>query len=358
MKWLLLLLPLAIALEHFAPERALLIFVVAGLGIVPLASMMAQATGSLAVRLGPGIGGLLNATFGNAAEFIIALAALRGGLHDMVKASIAGTIIGNILFVLGVAMVLGGTRHGEQRYDARAARTQATMLTLAVIALIMPAGYGAIVPNADAALESISAWIAIALLLVYVANVAFTLAASRAANARRKPSDPETDDGHAHHAPQWSMKKAVMILAAVSAGIIWMSEILVAAVEPASAELGLSDAFTGVFVLAVIGGAAEQATAIVAARQNRMDLAMSIVLGASVQLALLVAPLLVLLSYVVGPHPMGLVFGPGLVLIILFSVLITGQVASDGRTDWLRGVQLLAVYLILGAVFFYVPDVR
>lgn len=358
MKWLLLLLPLAIALEHFAPERALLIFVVAGLGIVPLASMMAQATGSLAVRLGPGIGGLLNATFGNAAEFIIALAALRGGLHDMVKASIAGTIIGNILFVLGVAMVLGGTRHGEQRYDARAARTQATMLTLAVIALIMPAAYGAIVPNADAALESISAWIAIALLLVYVANVAFTLAASRAANARRKPSDPETDDGHAHHAPQWSMKKAVMILAAVSAGIIWMSEILVAAVEPASAELGLSDAFTGVFVLAVIGGAAEQATAIVAARQNRMDLAMSIVLGASVQLALLVAPLLVLLSYVVGPHPMGLVFGPGLVLIILFSVLITGQVASDGRTDWLRGVQLLAVYLILGAVFFYVPDVR
>jgi Ca2+:H+ antiporter len=358
MKWLLLLLPLAIALEHFAPERSLLIFVVAGLGIVPLASMMAQATGSLAVRLGPGIGGLLNATFGNAAEFIIALAALRGGLHDMVKASIAGTIIGNILLVLGVAMVLGGKRHGEQHYDARAARTQATMLTLAVIALIMPAGYGAIVPNADAALESISAWIAIALLLVYVANVAFTLAASRAANARRKPSEPETDDGHAHHAPQWSMKKAIMILAAVSVGIIWMSEILVAAVEPASAELGLSDAFTGVFVLAVIGGAAEQATAIVAARQNRMDLAMSIVLGASVQLALLVAPLLVLLSYVVGPHPMGLVFGPGLVLTILFSVVITGQVASDGRTDWLRGVQLLAVYLILGAVFFYVPDVR
>jgi Ca2+:H+ antiporter len=358
MKWLLLLLPLAIALEHFAPERSLLIFVVAGLGIVPLASMMAQATGSLAVRLGPGIGGLLNATFGNAAEFIIALAALRGGLHDMVKASIAGTVIGNILLVLGVAMVLGGKRHGEQRYDARAARTQATMLTLAVIALIMPAGYGAIVPNADAALESISAWIAIALLLVYVANVAFTLAASRAANARRKPSEPETDDGHAHHAPQWSMKKAIMILAAVSVGIIWMSEILVAAVEPASAELGLSDAFTGVFVLAVIGGAAEQATAIVAARQNRMDLAMSIVLGASVQLALLVAPLLVLLSYVVGPHPMGLVFGPGLVLTILFSVVITGQVASDGRTDWLRGVQLLAVYLILGAVFFYVPDVR
>jgi len=360
MRWLLLLMPLAIALEHYAPERSLLIFLVAGLGIVPLASLMAQATGSLAVRLGPGVGGLLNATFGNAAELIIALAALRGGLHDMVKASIAGTIIGNILFVLGVAMVMGGTRHGEQRYDGRAARTQATMLTLAVIALIMPAAYGAIVPDADAQLDPISAWIAVALLLVYVANVAYTLMASRVAMAKKangRTEEAPADAHDLHHAPQWSPKKAVIVLAAVSLGIIWLSEILVGAVEPASEELGLSDAFTGVFVLAVIGGAAEQATAIVAARQNRMDLAMSIALGASVQLALLVAPLLVLLSYVVGPHPMGLVFGPGLVLTILFSVLITGQIASDGRTDWLRGVQLLAVYLILAAVFFYVPDV-
>ncbi|UTA53316.1 hypothetical protein L3D22_13180 [Lysobacter soli] len=249
--------------------------------------------------------------------------------------------------------------HGEQRYDGRAARVQATMLTLAVIALIMPAAYGAIVPDAQPQLDPISAWIAVALLLVYVANVAYTLMASRAIRARKPGVTDETaaDLHHAHQAPQWSPRKALIVLAAVSLGIIWLSEILVGAVEPASEELGLSDAFTGVFVLAVIGGAAEQATAIVAARQNRMDLAMSIALGASVQLALLVAPLLVLLSYVIGPHPMGLVFGPGLVLTILFSVLITGQIASDGRTDWLRGVQLLAVYLILAAVFFYVPDV-
>lgn len=358
MKWLLVLMPLAIVLEHLAPERSLLIFIVAGLGIIPLASLMAQATGSLAVKLGPAVGGLLNATFGNAAELIIALAALRNGLHDMVKASLAGTIIGNILFVLGVAMVLGGARHGEQRYDARAARTQATMLTLAVIALIMPAAYGVIVPGAESQLNSISAWIAVAMLCVYVANVVYTLVAARSASARATAAGKANDAAaHAHHGPQWGTKKAVTVLAAVSLGIIWLSEILVGAVEPASEELGLSDAFTGVFVLAVIGGAAEQATAIVAARQNRMDLAMSIVLGASVQLALLVAPLLVLLSYVMGPHPMGLVFGPGLVLIILFSVLITGQITSDGRTDWLRGVQLLAVYLILAAVFFYVPDV-
>ena len=351
MKWLLLLMPLAVVLEHTTHGRPLLVFAVAAAGIIPLAAFMAQATGSLAVRLGPALGGLLNATFGNAAELIIALTALRAGLHDMVKASIAGTIIGNILLVLGIAMVLGGSRHGEQSYDARAARTQATMLTLAVMALILPAAYRSIVPDADTALDSISAWIAIALLVVYVANVAFTIVQSRREGAG-------AGDAHAHHhGPQWSVGRALLVLFAVTLGIVWLSEILVATVEPASESLGLSDAFTGVFVLAVIGGAAEQATTIVAARQNRMDLAMSIALGSGVQLALLVAPLLVLLSYVIGPHPMGLVFGPGLVLTILLAVIITGQVASDGRTDWLRGVQLLALYLILGAVFFYVPNV-
>ncbi|WP_202922309.1 calcium/proton exchanger [Pseudoxanthomonas koreensis] len=352
MKWLLVLVPIAIALEHFAPGNALLIFAVAALGIIPLAAIMAQATGSLATRLGPGLGGLLNATFGNAAELIIALAALRAGLHDMVKASLAGTIIGNVLFVLGVAMVLGGTRHGDQTYDARSARTQATMLTLAVTALILPAAYLSIVPSAEVQMNSLSTIIAGIMLAVYVANVAFTMVRSRADAAAAAA-------GHAdlHHGPQWAPGKALAVLFAVTLGIIWLSEILVGTVESASEAMGFSDAFTGVFVLAVIGGAAEQATAMGAARQNRMDLSMSITLGASVQLALLVAPLLVLMSFFVGPQPMDLVFGPGLVLTILFSVIIAGQVASDGRADWLRGVQLLAVYLILATVFFFVPDV-
>lgn len=351
MKWLLVLVPLAIVLEHLAPGNDLLIFAVAALGIVPLASIMAQATGVLATRLGAGLGGLLNATFGNAAELIIALAALRSGLHEMVKASLAGTIIGNVLFVLGVAMVLGGSKHGDQSYDARAARTQATMLTLAVIALILPAAYLSLVPHAEGQMNSISALIACIMLAVYVANVAFALV--------RSGADAGADaagHGDLHQGPAWTPRKALLVLFAVTAGIVWLSEILVGTVEAASEAMGFSDAFTGVFVLAVIGGAAEQATAIVAARQNRMDLSMSITLGASVQLALLVAPLLVLLSYGIGPHPMGLVFGPGLVLTILFAVLIAGQVASDGRADWLRGVQLLAVYLILAAVFFFVPD--
>ena len=353
MKWLLVLVPIAIALEHFAPGNALLVFAVAALGIVPLASIMAQATGSLATRLGPGLGGLLNATFGNAAELIIALAALRAGLHDMVKASLAGTIIGNVLFVLGVAMVLGGSRHGDQTYDARAARTQAIMLTLAVTALILPAAYLAIVPRAEMQMHNMSALIAGIMLAVYVANVAFTLVRSRADAAAAAAA---AGHGDLHHGPDWSPRKALAVLFAVTLGIIWLSEILVGTVEAASEAVGFSDAFTGVFVLAVIGGAAEQATAIVAARHNRMDLSMSITLGASVQLALLVAPLLVLLSFFVGPAPMDIVFGPGLVLTILFSVIIAGQVASDGRADWLRGVQLLAVYLILATVFFFVPD--
>jgi Ca2+:H+ antiporter len=353
MKWLLLLVPLAIVLERVAPGNALLVFAVAALGIVPLAAIMAQATGSLATRLGAGLGGLLNATFGNAAELIIALAALRSGLHDMVKASLAGTIIGNILFVLGVAMLLGGARNGDQTYDARAARTQATMLTLAVIALILPAAYLALVPRAEAQMNSISALIAGIMLVVYVANVAFALLRSRADVAAGQAHE----GGDLHHGPQWSVGKAMLVLLALTLGIVWLSEILVGTVEAASEAMGFSDAFTGVFVLAVIGGAAEQATAIVAARKNRMDLSMSITLGSGVQLALLVAPLLVLLSYFVGPQPMGLVFGPGLVLSILFSVIIAGQVASDGRSDWLRGVQLLAVYLILATVFFFVPDV-
>jgi Ca2+:H+ antiporter len=354
MKWLLLLVPLAIVLEHLAPGNDLLVFGVAALGIVPLASIMAQATGALATRLGPGLGGLLNATFGNAAELIIALAALRAGLHEMVKASLAGTIIGNILFVLGVAMVVGGSRHGDQTYDARAARTQATMLTLAAIALILPAAYLNLVPQAEVQMDSISSLIAWILLAVYVANVAFTLVRSRADAAAGHAAGGH---GSVHDGPAWTPAKALLVLCAVTLGIVWLSEILVGTVEAASEAMGFSDAFTGVFVLAVIGGAAEQATAIVAARQNRMELSMSISLGASVQLALLVAPLLVLLSYFVGPAPMDMVFGPGLVLTILFAVIIAGQVASDGRADWLRGVQLLAVYLILAAVFFFVPDV-
>jgi Ca2+:H+ antiporter len=351
MKWLLLFLPLAIALEHLAPERTLAIFACAALAIIPLAALMARATGVLASKLGPAIGGLLNATFGNAAEFIICLAALRSGLQEMVKASLAGAIFGNILLVLGVAMLVGGWRRREQRYNPAAVRSLASMLTLAVIALVLPAIFVALAPAERESLGAMSVWIAVALIAVYACNVFYTLVTHRQA-----PTEGEgAQEAHAHAVAPWKPGVAAGVLAGATVGIVWMSEVLVGVIEPATESLGLSPWFAGVFVLAVLGSAAEQATAIVAAKHDRMDLAMSIALGASVQLALLITPLLVLASHFVGPAPMPLLFGPGLVLTLVLAVLITGQIAGDGRSDWLRGVQLLAVYLILAGVYYHAP---
>ena len=346
MKWLLIFAPVALLLEQFAHERTLLIFACAAIAIVPLAGIMAQATSVLAEKVGPSIGGLLNATFGNAAEFIICLAALRQGLHTMVMASLAGAIVGNILLVMGLAMVIGGRRWGEQAYDTVMARSLSAMLTLAAISMILPAAYRAIVPSEAAAIDSVSVWIALVLLGIYACNVIHTLV-----TAKKAPADAHGG----HDVPPWSTGRAALVLGAATFGVVIMSEILVAVIEPATESLGLSPAFSGVFVLAVLGGAAEAVSAILAARQNRMDLAMSIAQGASVQLALLIAPALVLLSYFVGPQPMALVFSPALVLSVLLAVMISGQVASGGRTDWFRGAQLLSVYLILAAVFFHAP---
>lgn len=354
MKWLLVFAPIALLLEHFAPDRTLLIFATAAISIVPLAAIMAQATSVLAAKLGPSIGGLLNATFGNAAEFIICLAALREGLHAMVKASLAGAIIGNILLVMGVSMLLGGRRFGVQRYDVAITRSLSAMLTLSVISMILPAAYRAVVPAEAAAIDSVSLWIAIVLLLMYACSVVYTL--------RPQPAEPAAEDAHGghgghggHDVPPWSPARAALVLGTATFGVVIMSEILVAVIEPATESLGLSPAFAGVFVLAVLGGAAEAVSAILAARSGQMGLSISIAQGASVQLALLIAPLLVLLSYFVGPEPMALVFSPGLVVSVLLAVMISNVVAVDGRTDWYRGAQLLTVYLILAAVYFYAP---
>ncbi len=352
MSVLLLFVPIAIGLEHLALERHLLVFLASALAILPLAGWMGRATEQLAERMGEGVGGLLNATFGNAAELIIALAALRAGLHDVVKASIAGSIVGNILLVLGAAMLAGGLRHPEQRFNAAGARSQATMLTLAAIALILPAAYRAAVGGGVAAgLGSLSVWIAVVLLVVYALNLVFALVTHSSLFA----GSHESEEGVAHEKP-WTTGRAALVLAAATAAIAWMSEILVGAIEPTARWLGLSDAFVGVFVVAILGNAAEHTTAIGAALKDRMDLSLSIAIGSSVQVALFVAPVLVLVSLVLGPTPMDLAFPGGLVLAVLLGVLITGQVAGDGRSDWLKGVQLLAVYVILGLAFFFAPD--
>jgi Ca2+:H+ antiporter len=336
MSWLLVFVPLAIGLEHWMPQQHLAIFAASGLGILPLAAWMGRATERLAERMGEGVGGLLNATFGNAAELIIALAALRSGLYDVVKASIAGSIVGNILLVLGAAMMAGGLRHRQQEFNPQGARAQATMLMLAAITLILPAAYKvALGEGAGPGLVPLSVSISAVLLVVYGLFLAFSLGTHSALFRGSL-------DHHDDRAAPWSIGRAALVLAASTAAIAWMSELLVGSIQPAAKDLGLGSAFVAVFVVAILGNAAEHATAITVAMKNRMDLALSIAIGSSVQVAMFVAPLLVLLSLVIGPHPMDLAFPGGLVLIVLLSVLITGQVAADGRSDWLKGIQLLA----------------
>ncbi|MDI9848081.1 calcium/proton exchanger [Rhodoblastus sp. 17X3] len=346
MNWLLIFIPVTLGLELFAPERHVLIFVTSCMAILPLAAWMGEATEQLASRLGEGVGGLLNATFGNAAELIIALSALRAGLSDVVKASLAGSIIGNILLVLGAAMLAGGLRHPEQHYNPAGARSQATLLTLASIALVIPAAFRIAAGTTPESLGRLSVAISAVLILLYAAYLAFALVTHPGLFAGAR------EEGEAPRAP---VGRALAILTAATVGVAWMSEIMVGAIEPTAHDSGLSKAFVGVFLVAIVGNAAEHATAIQAALRNRMDLSLSIAIGSSVQVALFVAPILVLASQFLGPAPMDLAFPGALVLLILLSRLITGQVAGDGRSDWLRGAQLLAVYLVMAISFFFLP---
>src|SRR5580700_5063101 len=343
MNWLLLFVPITIGLEVLSPERYLLVFVASSLAILPLAAWMGWATEQLAERLGEGVGGLLNATFGNAAELIIALTALRAGLYDVVKASIAGSIVGNILLVLGAAMLAGGLRRPEQHFNPAGARSQATMLTLAAIALILPAAFQAAAHTTAAGLGRLSVAISVVLLFAYLLNLVFAMVT----HAALFKGSHIAEEREQHP----SVARAVAVLAAATAAIAWMSEIMVGAIEPTAHELGLSN----VFVVAIMGNAAEHATAVRAAMNDRMDLSLSIAIGSSVQVALFVAPLLVLVSLFVGPAPMDLAFPVGLVLTVLLAVLITGQVAGDGRSDWLKGAQLLTVYLVLALTYYFLP---
>jgi len=295
MSWLLLFIPVAIGLEHWLPEQHIAIFAASGLAILPLAGWMGRATEHLAERLGEGVGGLLNATFGNAAELIIALVALQAGLYDVVKASIAGSIIGNILLVMGAAMLAGGLRYKEQKFNTEGARAEAGMLTLVAIALILPAAYRvAMGQGAAAGLVPLSLAISVVLLGVYGLFLLYSLRTHAGLFRGSHTADDE-------HGPSWSVARAGGVLAAATVGIAWMSELLVGSIQPAAASLGLGSAFVGVFVVAILGNAAEHATAITVALKNRMDLALSIAIGSSIQVALFVAPVLVLASLAVGP---------------------------------------------------------
>lgn len=352
MGWLLILVPVAISVHWVMPDAHSLVFATAALAIIPLAGWMGRATEALAVRAGEGVGGLLNATFGNAAELVIAFAALRHGFYDVVKASIAGSIIGNILLVLGAAMLAGGLRFQNQRYNITAARSQATMLLIATIALVVAGAFRDVVQPGARQVIGLSIAIAVVLLGVYVCNLVFSLVTHR----RLFEGSGELPAPARDEAPEWSARKGLAVLGLATAAVAWMSEILVGAIDPAAKELGLGNLFVGVFVVAIIGNAAEHSTAILAALRNRMDLSLSIAIGSSVQIALFVAPVLVLVSLAIGPAPMDISLRPGLTLCVLLSVLITAPVAGDGEANWLKGVALLAVYFILALAFLALPE--
>ena len=352
-KWLLIFVPVTIALQFLRPEAHTFIFISACISIVPLAGMLGHATEQVAHRAGEGIGGLLNATFGNAAELIIAIAALQKGLYEVVKASLTGSIIGNILLVFGLSAFAGGLRYKTQRFNATAASAQAILLTLAAIGLIIPAAFHHLQRSGNAAPEnSLGLDIAIVLLLAYTAHLVFSL------HTHKNLFQGKSAASNEEEGTRWSLRRAVVTLAAATALIAWISEILVGSVQQASSAFGMTEIFVGVIVVAIIGNAAEHSTAVTVAMKNRMDLSFGIAVGSSLQIALLVAPLLVILSHFIGPRPMDLAFSPAEVLAIFLSVLIIGQVAADGETNWLEGTQLLAVYLIFAIVFYFLPDIR
>jgi len=358
--WLLVFVPVALALEYLAPRYHIAVFFCAAAGIIPLAGWLGRATEHLAERAGAGVGALLNATFGNAAELIIGLVALKKGLRGVVKASLTGSILGNILLVLGAAALAGGLRFHHQRFNRAGARSQSTMLILAAIALTMPAAFHHVTGRRGLPLEGpLSLAISIVLLLVYACSLLFSLrthkqlfdggSAAAGEDEREKPA-------HAAEAEtSWSLGLALGVLAGSTALVAWMSEVLVGAVGETASELGMTELFIGVFVVAIVGNAAEHSTAVMAARANKMELALGIAVGSSVQIALLIAPVLVIASHFIGPAPLDLVFTPSEVISVGLSVLLAAQIAGDGESNWLEGVQLLAVYAILAIVFYFIP---
>jgi Ca2+:H+ antiporter len=348
--------PVAIALE-LAHAGPVVIFAAAALGVIPCAAVMGEATEAIAARTGPGIGGLLNVTFGNAPELIIAFFALIEGLQEVVKASIVGSIIGNVLLVMGAAMLVGGWSREKQVFSRTAANAQSAMLMLALAALISPALFqlihGGGLPHVGtdevdfgSDLEHLSLGVAIVLLLSYGAGLWFSLKTHRAVF---NPYGAEQED-ESHH---WEVPRAALYLALAAVAVGVMSEILVGSITEASDDIGLSQFFVGVFVVAIVGNAAEHWVAVLVAAKDKMDLAVNIALGSSAQIALFVAPVLVLLSFVVGDHPMALVFNGYELGALLFAVLIGNLVTQEGESNWFEGVQLLSLYAVFGLVFYF-----
>ena len=372
--WPYLLVPfIAIAVVfEFAHVGAVPTFFASTLGVIPTAALMGRATEELAARAGPGIGGLLNVTFGNAPELIIALFALGAGLHEVVKASLLGSILGNSLLVLGAASFVGGLGRDRQYFDRAAASAQTTMLMLAVAALVMPAIFvldegeglpspGAEIVDYDSTVEYLSLAVAVVLILTYIAGLWFSLKTHRDLfNPRAEghasgaaPAEEAEEPEEEEHGEPWSVRTSIIALAVAGVAVGVMSEILVDSITETAEKINLSEFFIGAIVVAIVGNAAEHWVAVLVAAKNKMDLAVNIAIGSSAQIALFVAPVLVLCSFFLGPHPMPLVFNAFEIGGVIIAVLIAAQITNHGESTWYMGLQLLAVYAVLAFAFLF-----
>lgn len=374
LRYLLIFVPIAV-LAEFVIRNDILIFATSAIALVPLAGVLGEATEELALHYGPKIGGLLNATLGNAAELIITIVAIRAGKYELVKASLTGSIIGNLLLIVGFALLLGGLRHGVQHFDRGLSGLSSSMMTLAVIGLMIPTMFELTAEIADPtrrvdvfntevndpALNAISLGVAGVLLLLYILSLVYQF--------RTPHPDPATDRGHggtSHsgvgeteeivaHQPKWSVPVALGILAVSTFAIVFMSEFLVGVVEPVAEELGVRELFLGVILIPIVGNVAEHLVGVQAALKNQMDLSMNISLGSSMQIALFVAPLLVFISVFIGPQgELTLFFSLFEVMVLGLAVLIASFISLDGESNWLEGAMLLAVYVIAAIGFFYI----
>jgi Ca2+:H+ antiporter len=352
--WLLIFIPITVVLERAMPQAHTWIFFAACVAIIPIAHLIVESTEHIASRTGDAVGGLLNATFGNAPELIISVVALKAGLFDMVRASLAGAILANLLLALGVAFLLGGLRYHDQEYNSGAARVYSSMMLIAVVSLAVPSTFGRFFSSENTIRQEqlLNLGVAVVLLIGYGLYLIFMLKTHLDFFAAA--GGPE-----AHHKEQerWGMPRAIGSLVVASVLAAWMSEILVGAAEGTGRALGMSDTFIGIIFLAIVGGAAESGSAIAMARANKMDLSVGIALGSCIQIALFVAPALVLMSYAVAPHPLELSFGRAELGSLFLAVLIGAMVCGDGRSNWYKGVQLIMVYIIMAFLFYFTPEV-
>jgi len=350
--WLLLFVPASVALEyaHVPPP---VLFFSAALAIVPVARLIVLSTEQLATRTGDAIGGLLNATFGNAPELIIALVALRAGFPDMVRASIIGAILANLMLATGVAFFIGGLTRHTQEYNAGAARLYSSMMLISAISLGVPSAFNRFFsPEATVYEEKlVNLGTAVVLLTAYALYLVFLLKTHPDFFESVSVSEVE----HGHDGPQWSVGRAIGSLIAASLIAAAMSEILVGAAEGTGKSLGMSDVFIGIVFLAMIGGAAESGSAIAMARKNKLDLTVGIAMGSSIQIALFVAPVLVLASIFIGPQPLELSFSRAELGTLFLAVLVGAFVAGDGRSNWYKGVQLMMMYVMIAILFYFLP---